>query len=444
MIGEPRELCSAPPGALDAPWFVAREGSRCSGCRPRHNPRCWPAEQSLFRALSVFAGGWTLEAAAHVCATDEGDALAGLSRLLDKSLVVLADTAGEARYRMLDVIREFAAEQRDASGESDSLLRRHADRFLATAEAAGEDFGRAAQETSFRVLETEHDNMRAALRWTIGRHDAEPALRLAGALWQFWRSGGHHAEGRMWLGRALALEPTGPSGARVKALWGAAWLAYLQGDYDQAETGAELLPLARTEGEPIDIRSALAVQGIASMARGRYAEALVPLKEALHIYRTLEPSWLLATSLLNLGMASLHAGETGSARRLLVEARELYERLGDRDFAARATQQAGHLALALGDAAGARSLILTSLGTYRDLAEVGGVAESLEGLSACDAADGKVERAACIAGAAEPSANDSPRGRCPSTAPSRIDTSRRPGSPPTTTSGEPRRRTEGP
>ncbi len=84
-----------------------------------------------------------------------------------------------------------------------------------------------------------------------------------------------------------------------------------------------------------------------------------------------------------------------------MEARELYERLGDRDFAARATQQAGHLALALGDAAGARSLILTSLGTYRDLAEVGGVAESLEGLSAWDAADGKVERAACIAAAAE-------------------------------------------
>jgi tetratricopeptide (TPR) repeat protein len=333
---------------------------------------------------------------------DEGDVLAGLSRLLDKSLVLLADTAGEARYRMLDVIREYVAEQRDASGESDSLLRRHADHFLATAEAVEEDFGRAAQGTSFRVLETEHDNMRAALRWTIGRRDAEAALRLPGALWQFWRSEGHHTEGRMWLGLALAVEPAAPTGTRVKALWGAAWLAYHQGDYDQTETlGAELLPLARTEGEPIDIRNALTVQGIASMARGRYTEALLPLRKALDICRPLEPSWLLATSPLNLGMASLHAGETGSEGKLLAEARELYELLGDRDFSVRATQQSGHLALALGDRAGARSLILASLGMYRDLGDAGGVAESLEGLSACDAADGAVECAACVAAAGE-------------------------------------------
>ena len=365
-----------------------------------------PAERSAFAELSVFAAGWTLEAAESICTPHDGGLLTPLSGLVDKSLVELGETApGTPRYRMLDVIREFATERLDASGAGE-VLGRHAAQYLSMAEMAEPDFGRAAQETWFEVLDTEHDNLRAALRWSI-EHAPATALRLAAALWTFWLSQRHHTEGRRWLREALAQPAAGPPGPRVTALWGAAWLAYHQGDYDEMEAlSAELLPLARAQGEPAGLRNALTVGGMVAMARGRYEEALAPLQQALDLCREMEPGWLLATSLLNLGMASLHVGRLNEARMLLEEARALYQQLGDRRFAARSTQQIGFVGLVEGDPE-ARSLIATSLEAYRDLGDLGdlgdlwGIAESLEGLSACDAARGRTERAARIAGAAE-------------------------------------------
>jgi predicted ATPase/DNA-binding XRE family transcriptional regulator len=362
-----------------------------------------PPEKRMFRGLSVFAGGWTLQAAAETCTPEGHVALPLMSALVDKSLVTLVETAGgEPRYGMLDVIREFAAEHSDAAGETDELARRHAGFCLDLAVAAAPGYGGPQQERSFAEFDLEHDNLRAALRRAVGGRDADLGLGLAGASWQFWLSLGHHGEGRNWLRQVLAIEPQGSAALRMKALWGAAWLAYHQGDYEEtAVLGAELLRLARTHGEQVDVRNALTVQGIVALARGRYAEALVPFREALAICRELEPGWLLATSLLNLGMASLHAGDLDSAREEFEEARAVYGRIRDQRFAARALQQLGYVGLLTGDVGGGRAKVAASLATYRGLNDQWGVAESLEGLSACDAAAGNPERAALLAGCAE-------------------------------------------
>jgi predicted ATPase/DNA-binding XRE family transcriptional regulator len=360
-------------------------------------------ERATFRALSVFAGGWTLRAAASVGGLPEEDTLARCSALVDKSLVLPAVLVGsEPRYRMLDVLREFATEQRDASSESEALLRLHAEFYLGVAVAAEASFGGQGQERSFQTLETEHDNLRAVIRWSIEGGEADVALRMGAALWRFWMSEGHHSEGRSWLRQALAIEPPGPAKARIKVLWGAAWLAFHQGDYmEMDELSHQLLSAAERDGDAVDARNALTIKGMMALAQGRHLEALPPLQDALDICRRLEPGWLLATSLLNLGMASLHAGQYGPAEALLMEARQFYDRLGDRRFTARSNQQLALLALVQGKSGEARSRVAGSLEVYRELSDRWGMAEGMEGLAACAASDGMAERAARIAGSAE-------------------------------------------
>jgi predicted ATPase/transcriptional regulator with XRE-family HTH domain len=166
------------------------------------------SEQSLFRCLSVFAGESTVEAARSACRSDAGlnEVFEVMSALVDKSLLLVREyPSGQTRYAMLDVVREYAAERLQELGEADNALRRHAEYFQTVAEAAEREFGTASQQTWFDRLDADHEDLRAGLRWAIEKRDADLALRLAGALWQFWRSHGDYAEGRMWLRAALAL-----------------------------------------------------------------------------------------------------------------------------------------------------------------------------------------------------------------------------------------------
>ncbi|HEX3325361.1 MAG TPA: helix-turn-helix domain-containing protein, partial [Actinomycetota bacterium] len=191
-----------------------------------------PIERSLFRAVSVFVGGCTLDGADQVwrATTPHEDTLATMSALVDKSLVVAEANGPEPRYSMLDVIVEFAAEQRERHLESSALLKAHASFFLALAERAEAHMGGPAQEGWYRRLVLEHDNLRTALRWASTQEDSEFEVRIAGALWQFWRAEGHYAEGRAWIEQALARSPDASVDARAKAMWGAAWLAFHQDD----------------------------------------------------------------------------------------------------------------------------------------------------------------------------------------------------------------------
>jgi predicted ATPase/DNA-binding XRE family transcriptional regulator len=361
-----------------------------------------PQAQTLFVRLSIFAGGWTLEAAEAICGLPRSNALERMSALVDEGLVGVGGTSDGPRYGMLDVIREFAAERREEADDAADLARRHAEYFATLVQEAEPQLAGVAQEAWLRRLDAERQNIRAALRWMIDTGHAVLALRLAGAHWRTWQMRGDLAEGRSWLRQALGVEPTGHPELRTKALWGAAWLAVHQGDYEEAERSTnELLIIERRLDDPIGTRNALTVRGIVAMGRGRYAAAIPPLRECVDICRALGPSWHLATSLLNLAQPTMHVGDLARAEALLQEAKELYRDLGDRHFGARSVEYLAHTALLAGDAGRARSLFASSLREFDELEERGGIAEALAGLSAVAAADGQAARAARIAGAAE-------------------------------------------
>jgi predicted ATPase/DNA-binding XRE family transcriptional regulator len=361
-----------------------------------------PEEKRLFARLSIFAGGWTLEAAETVCGLPGIDTLEGTSSVVDNALVIVADTADGPRYGMLDVIREFATERRQEDEDDARLAHRHAEYFATLAQGAEPQLAGVGQETWLRRLDAERHNIRATLRWTIDTRDAVLALRLAGAHWRAWQVRGDLAEGRSWLREVLAIEPRGHPELRTKALWGAAWLAVHQGDYEEAERLTdELLLIERRLDDPIGTRNALTVRGMVAMGRGRYAAAVPPLRECVDICRPLGPSWHLATSLLNLAQPTMHLGDLAGAEALLHEARELYRGLGDRRFGARSVEYLAHTALLAGDTERAQTLFGSSLREFDEVVDGGGIAEALAGLSAVAAAEGQAVHAARIAGAAE-------------------------------------------
>ncbi len=363
-----------------------------------------PSEQSIFRRLSVFAGGWTLVAAESVLALedDRDRLLPQLSVLVDNNLATLRNLPGEeSRYGMLDVIREFAVERAEAHGEATDLSRRHAAYFAELAEAAEPEFGGSGQAAWYGRLQVEEDNMRGAMAWSLERGDGEVALRLAGALWLFWRRHGDYSEGRLWLDRALAIRQSAESAPRRKALWGNGWLTYYQGEHDRAQRfGDELLRLSRAAHDQVGVRNALTVRGIVAMAEQRYGDALPQLEEALRIAREHGPEWLLATSVLNLGSAMLHTADVVRSQMLLEEALRLYRKLGDRLFVARTLGYLGYNAVLRADLPAARRLATSSLKQIQDLAERFGVAEGLQAMALVNAAERQDERAAELAGAA--------------------------------------------
>ncbi|MEA2674788.1 MAG: hypothetical protein QOI92_1980 [Chloroflexota bacterium] len=358
-----------------------------------------PSTQALFRQLSVFSGGWTLDAAEFVA---DGHGLASARALVEHSLVVLRDDpAGEPRYVMLDVIRDFARERLVETADADIAAARHAEFYAALAEAAEPQLLGSDQEVWYRRCDTELGNFRAALRWSIDVGPSDLAIRLTAGLWQFWRRSGDFTEGRGWLREALATSG-GDAGRRGRALWGAAWLAYHQADYEESrDLGDELRSLAESSGDRLALRNALTIAGQVAMAQGRYTEAVAAHAEAVAICRRLDSAWHLATSLLNLGLATRDAGSRAEARALLDEALAMYQTLGDRHFTARTLCELGYLALLDDDPDRAGHLVRTSLAAFRELGERWGIAEGLEASAAVWAARSEPARAARVGAAAE-------------------------------------------
>lgn len=369
-------------------------------------------DQALLRRLAIFAGGWSLEAAEEVAMFAEressdglaSDVLDGLRSLVESSLIILVDGGGaeEPRYRMLDTIHEYAAEQLVTVGEMGVLRRRHAAYYVALAERAEPALQDRDQHVWYPRLEWQHDNLRAALDWLLHAGEVEMALRLASALWRFWQRHGDIREGRQWLEAALVAADTAqvngrevPEPVHAKALWGAGWLAYHQGDYARSRSvSIKHLALARQHGDTLGIRNALTGLGMTDLAEGNPEEAVRSLQEALDVCKPLGNVWHNATSLLNLGNATMIAGDLSRATALYEEALTRYRERGDAVFTARARQRLGYIALLRGEIAPAATLFAQSLQALYDLGEQPGIADGLEAAAAVYTAMGNARQAA--------------------------------------------------
>jgi predicted ATPase/DNA-binding XRE family transcriptional regulator len=360
-------------------------------------------EARLFRRLSVFSGGWGLPAVKSVCgsANEVGEALDGVSALVDKSLVVPDRDHASPRYRMLDVVREYAAQELLNAGETEEVGRRHALHYLALSEEAGPNLMRAGQQEWFARLDIERGNLRRAMAWAIERGETALALRYTVALWRYWRQLGEFVEGRRWSEAAIGLPGEAPPSLRAKALGAAAALAWPQGDYDRmAELASEQLDLARQSEDPMDVRDALTVEGMVAQGQGRYAEAVERFRECLAICRPLGLSWQLATSHLNLGSALVLRDSPEDAEATFEAGLEMYHQLGDAIFAARITIGIAQAALAQNDIERAEGRARSALAAFAEHAERQGMAQGLETLAAVAAARGDSDRAATLGGAA--------------------------------------------
>lgn len=291
-----------------------------------------PPEQALLRRLAVFVGGFTLDAAEAVCwsASQPVAAIDALSRLVDASLVARDPRTDEPRFRLLETVRAFAAEQLAASGEEPAVHRHHAAYFLATAEHAETRMHGPEQGEWVRRLEDEHDNLRAALGWTIEHDEAQAALRLAAALWWFWFVRGHLSEGRLWLQTALDAARDAPPPLRVAAAYGLGVLAWRQSDFDEAaRRGQETLALYRRVDDRWGMARALFLLEMTVRSRGDHARGTALLEESLALFHQSGDAWGVATTLLNLGTATHQGGDPKRAATYQQESVRLFREQGD-------------------------------------------------------------------------------------------------------------------
>ncbi len=304
-------------------------------------------ERALFRRLSVFAGGFTLEAAEEVCASgvvEAEEVLLLLGNLVEQSLVLAkSNEKGDGiRYRMLEPVRQYALGKLEECGEAEEARRRHAAWSLALAEEAEPKLKGPEQETWLELLEAEHHNLRAALQWSLGEGDAGLGLRVAAALWSFWFMHGYLGEGRSWLESGLSRSSLAAGPTSAKALNGAGYIALRQGEYGAAK-------------------------GL--------------LERSLALYRELQDSEGIVSSLANLGLvALLGQREDIPVADLLEEALGLRPQLKDRHTVASLLAFAGVVAGTRRDWKRAAALHEESLALFRAAGDARGIVSTLNTL----------------------------------------------------------------
>ncbi|HEU0001925.1 MAG TPA: tetratricopeptide repeat protein [Ktedonobacteraceae bacterium] len=304
-------------------------------------------ERRLFRCLSVFAGGCTLETVETVCATADTIAppvLDGMASLIDKSLLQQIESgSGEPRLLMMATIREYALEALAATGEMEAARQAHAAYYLRFAEEAEPGLISPQQALWSEKLEREYDNLRAALQWLLAqakdeeagsRKAKEMALRLVGSLFWFWWARGHWSEGRNFLERALAVsESVKVSSYGAKALFATANIAFVQSDYERAVTLSEgSLALYRELGDKRGIALSLYPLGNVAWSRGDMVVARALKEEALALHKEMGDRGYLALSLFSLGLLESSQGNYARAQVLFEEAlaidRKLHNKRG--------------------------------------------------------------------------------------------------------------------
>ena len=358
-----------------------------------------PDEQALLRRLAVFAGGFGLEAAEAVGSggpVDEADVLDLLARLVDRSLVLAESDAAETRYRLSEIVREYADERLQASGEASEARQRQRDWYLAFLERAAPQLQHGPTAAAWLDrLDLEMDNLRTALEWSEAQPgEAEAGLRLAAGLWRFCEIRGHVQEGRRWLERMLAATKDQVTALRANALTGAGILASMQGDHQAAYAfHEESLALHRQLGNATSVAYAINNLANAALQRGDLERALELYEQASEIARQLDDRRGLPFALMNQADVLGRLGDQAAAQARFDESMALFRALGDRWGEAYALDSFGLVAARRGDADAARALHLEAASISGEIADERGVARALTNLADLARQEGDLPRA---------------------------------------------------
>jgi predicted ATPase len=392
-------------------------------------------ERALLRRLAVFAGSWTLDAAEAVAHDDEpavvtagsldsapasmpdlgpraprllsspdapnlaqGDVLELLSGLVAKSLVRVEERSGDARYRFLEPVRQYARQAVEEAGELALLRDRQLQWCVQLAERAEPHLrGGPEQQTWLGRLEAEHDNCRAALRWALEQSRLGQGLRLAGALWRFWNIRGYDREGSNWLEALLRVEAVdlaSTAAARANALYAAAAFAHALGSYERATQRADA---ARSLFRQLEDRPGVAktehLLGMLALDSGDPNSAEELFAGELLFYRAAGLTQRLATVLMNLGVVASVRGHYERAMQYYEEAADLFRSLGDTVYVARTLANMGEAALRLDDDSRGSALYEESLRHARQCGSIVDTANALGGLADVARRSGQHERA---------------------------------------------------
>jgi non-specific serine/threonine protein kinase len=355
-------------------------------------------ERELLRRLSVFHGGWTLGAAEHVCAgegVDLNDVLDLLSRLVDKSLVVADSTvAGERRYRFLETVRQYARQRLAQVGAADRLRERHFEFFLTEFRGARPVLRGHGQLALLKRLRVEQENVRAALGWALASADfVEPGVELAGALFWYWTKRGQFEEGRLWLERALEVEPRVSGALRARALVGLANIDYVQG-IDARMRLAEALSLGREPDDQWVVSHALFSRASPPwnpvMKEKAVARALEAREAASAGGEAVEhgpPLFILAT-------VAASNGDHERAQQLYDESIDVHRQAGETWGLGILLVSAAAMRIVRNDYERARAQAAEALALFQELEDPRGIAWTLEVCAGLLAADGQVDGAA--------------------------------------------------
>ena len=363
-----------------------------------------PMDRDLFACFSVFAGASDLEAVEAVCASAAGDVLESLSSLVDKSLIRRRDTSGgETRYRMLETIREYAAERLEEAGRTSEMRTRHAAHYVARVQASAKDAAGGERATLDR-LEADHDDLRAAITWSVESGNAPTALALTAGLWRFWQMRGYIAEGMERLDAALAMPGCDDEQLRLQALEAAGGLAYWSNDQTRArQRYEEALAIQRARGDPAGIAEALYNLSFTYTFHDDSATGEGLVREAVELYEAAGDKVGLARARWGLANIEYAKGRGGAPRsyELALLALETFREVGDKFMIGWATYTAGLAEFLMGKMDDARERLLVALRMFQETIDVSGYTLVLDSLAGLMLKQGDAIVAATIAGAVD-------------------------------------------
>lgn len=405
---DPATLLSRLDRALSAGWardLPERQRTMRAALDWSHDLLDGP-QRALFGRLSVFAGGFTLDAAESVGAADgvvAEDVIYLLEGLVEQSLVTAGPDAdgGGVRYGMLEPVRQYAREKLVEAGDRETR-RRHARYYLALAEKAGPELRGAEQAIWLGRLETELDNLRAALSWSVENGGGASVARAAWTSWTYWWLSGHISEGRRWAEEALANEPGMPAPARATLLFVAATLGQAVSDFEGVrEMNDESMEIYRSLGDEVGFYYAMGTAGLIALGLGRHEEGLSMMEESGERRLEMGDKWPAAAMFGFSATVALGMGDRDRARRLAERSLSLGREIGAREAISVALPTLAAIARDDGDHDRAGELFGEGLLFSAEVGDGTNVAFYLEGLAALAASEGAGERAARLWGAAE-------------------------------------------